>query len=685
MHQKLSEDGAVSDELGRKAIEHWMTAAAMAGVDLDGFNPNASHDEQVEWARSKGLIIGTVYSRFSSKLQQSTEDQVRENVYWAARNNIFVPAKFISLDEAAKGSRVRRKGLQRTKTLLSSGAVGVLLIYKASRLFRSAGKGFQFVQEEVIESGLRAVSVSQGIDTDDKKSWKMQLQMHGIMDEVLLDTIADHVRDGQKGLFQKGHTTGAVGVGFRREVIPDARPTNRGLPRTKIAVDQDAAPLIRKHFQLILNGMSIREGVRRWNTEGGPRDPRSTTGRMTYPAYRRMLSNKRLTGRFEFGRKRNQFSSKLDYVKQIEQPDQDVESFHDEDLRIVEDEVFFAVQKRLAKRKTGPRGPRDEKSAKLWDLATGMFYCAHCSTLENPVRYYMAGANGVGMRCCRGDNCPHPSCVRRDEAVAAVCAELANLIERDADLVADVVCRGQELDDASEDALRIEIQTGEKKIRSLSSRIDGLYDFIGEGNAEEIRETRVRLRAAISERAALQSDIAQLHKSLEQAHCKLTEDDVRSTLGDMSAVLTKAASGDLGEDAVYDALSIFKLLTGERIWVTVQPRAGRKQTIVRGRFHPHLIAATTQRVGASVASAESSDAIELWLRKPPRLDVIAGRVHELIDFEGLSHRATAKRLREEGYNVNSGNVWYSYLRYYEMIGEPVPKVPYNNGNKRESA
>jgi hypothetical protein len=56
-----------------------------------------------------------------------------------------------------------------------------------------------------------------------------------------------------------------------------------------------------------------------------------------------------------------------------------------------------------------------------------------------------------------------------------------------------------------------------------------------------------------------------------------------------------------------------------------------------------------------------------------------------IDDEGMSHRETARQLQREGHKFNSGNVWYSYYRWYEMQGIPAPKVPYNNGKKRRSA
>ena len=54
-------------------------------------------------------------------------------------------------------------------------------------------------------------------------------------------------------------------------------------------------------------------------------------------------------------------------------------------------------------------------------------------------------------------------------------------------------------------------------------------------------------------------------------------------------------------------------------------------------------------------------------------------------MEGHSYRSAAKVLQAEGYNVNSGVIWQIYRRYYEMIGKPAPKRPYNNGNERKSA
>ncbi len=680
----LSDAGRLNPELARKVNQWWLNAAGNAQVDLEGFDPDAPLHERTACALERDLVIGAIYARFSSKQQHSTEDQIRECVIWAARNGILVPPELISVDEAVTGRQLRRDGLERMKQILRGRYASVLLVFKASRLFRQAFKGYQLIQEEVVEEGLRAVSVSQGIDTADKKSWKIQLQTHGLLDDLLLDAIADHVRAGLTGLFLKGWTTGALGVGYRPKELPHAPLTNRGLPRTIPEVDPAAADLIQQHARWLLEGMNITEGLRRWRKAGGPCDPRSTTGQMSYGPYRRLFENERLTGRWEFGRKRNQFSTKLDSVKQIEQPNSEVSFYQCEELRILDDETFLALRKLLRGRKTGPRGPRQTKQAQLWDLTTEFFLCAHCSQSDAPVRFYQAGAKGQSMRCKNGDFCPCTSAVRREDAVRAICEKLTELIARDRELIEEVVCRSCEWDAQGDDDLRRRVTTAENTVRTLTRRIDDLYELSGQGSDADRREVLAKIRAVQSERTAAQVEVTRLNKVLDGTAATLSAEDVRSLLADFTTLLERGAAGELGEDAIYKALSVFRNLTGGRIFVHVEQRPGRKRTNVRGVFQPQLLQ-TVQSQGSPNASAPTPSApeVSVWLRQPPRLDAIAERVHQLIDVDGQSYRAAAATLQAEGHNVNSGNVWYSYRRWYEMQGQPVPDQDYNNGQPRK--
>ncbi|MDM4015110.1 recombinase family protein [Roseiconus lacunae] len=684
MQSTITEVGQANQGVARQALDHWAEAAEKSGIDLDGFDPTASDEALIDWAVANGLTIATIYSRYSTEMQQSTADQIRECVIWAAKNGIFVPPCFISVDEGVKGSKSRRVGLNRTRQIFSSRKARVLLVYKASRLFRSAGKGYQLIQEEVVEEGLRAVSVSQGIDTDDKKSWKLQLQIHGLMDEMLLDVIADHVRDGQKGLFLDQFTTGALSVGFVPEEVPNARKTNRGLPRTRPTVDPIAAALIQEHARLILCGMSLREGVRRWNEAGGPCDPRSSSGRMTYPAYRRLFSNPKLIGRWEFGRKRNEFSSKRDYVKQVEQSESEVLVKQIDELRILDDQTYFALQRKFEERKTGPRGPRNEKVSKLWDLATECFRCSHCGTSEKPVRFHMAGANGRGMRCSQGETCSCSTCLHRKTAVIEVCCELAKLLDEQAQTIAEEVSRIPDDRDQFVEETRKSIACAEIELKSMENRVDALFELYADSSGDGRTEARSHLRAAQMRRDAVVAELRELRNSLD-TNRELTYDEALSQLSEMALLLRRAARDELEGDEIFQALSLFRSITGGSIEVEVQTRRGRKQKVAEGIIRPQIRVALADWSDTLIPGTDPNEELRIWLRRPPRVDFLAERVHQLIDEQGLSHRQTAKQLQQEGHKINSGNVWYSYRRWYEMTGQPIPVLPYNNGNKRQSA
>ena len=77
------EPGVASAELKASAANWWIEATSLTDVNLEDFDANQSLDDRLAWAQCRGLDVGTIYSRFSTKLQHSTDDQVRECSVWA--------------------------------------------------------------------------------------------------------------------------------------------------------------------------------------------------------------------------------------------------------------------------------------------------------------------------------------------------------------------------------------------------------------------------------------------------------------------------------------------------------------------------------------------------------------------------------------------------------------------------
>lgn len=95
--------------------------------------------------------------------------------------------------------------------------------------------------------------------------------------------------------------------------------------------------------------------------------------------------------------------------------------------------------------------------------------------------------------------------------------------------------------------------------------------------------------------------------------------------------------------------------------------------VVEGKFSPSLLNAAQRAVklGATSAGEESSE-VSVWLRKPPRVDGLAARVHALIDVEKKSFQHVLHVLQADGETITLTDVYRIYARYYEMIGQPPP-------------
>lgn len=672
----LMQAGSANVEMIAVIIEVWTAAAATKGINLSGFDPTKTLEERLLWARSVGLEIGAALSRFSTKLQCSTEAQIREILLFAASNGIYVPPEFVCVDEAVSGRKSRRDGLTRMKAILTGKFASILLVYKVSRLFRVAYKGFQFFQEDVVEQGLRAISTSQGIDTADDKKWRPLAYLNGILDEMLLGSIADHVRTGIKSLFLNGYVTGALTVGYRRKEV--SGQTKNGLTRTVPEIDPETAKLIVQHYEWIRDGMSLAVGLRRWNEAGGPVDPRSTVGHMTHHAYRRLLTNPRYIGLWAFGEKRNRYLTGRDYSIGVPQPESEISVTKKEELRIVSDELFHAVQARMNGRKNGPHGPKKHRDVRLADLVVDCFHCGACHE-----RFYVAGVGGRAMKCKCGDLCPQRVVVERHTAVRAVCTELASLIASDAELVVKIVSQATEVDGEDQDAVMGDMATCEKAIGMLSRKIEDLTTFAGEGSAEDREMFRSKIRQLLQERSQQRSVRAQLEAGLTQGRKVISAEEVRNALAQFGQLLEEGGSGRLGAEMIYKAASVFRQLVGGRIDVHAVARPGRKRPFIEGVFRPTLLNALQADLGDPRSLGETTSVeSKVWLRTFCRTDSLSIRAHQLLDVENLTYDQAVEQLQAEGHTVTKPALWQCRQRYYEMIGQPAPRRPYNGGKPR---
>lgn len=179
-------------------------------------------------------VRGAIYARFSSRFQHSIDDQVRDCREWAERNGVDV--RFVFTDRAVTGKSSRRSGLHRLQTALENDEVDVVIIFTTNRLYRKMYQSLAFVEEEIVDRRKRCVSVRSGIDTADSEDWRQRLQLHALIDEFVVQTIAKHVHAAHEGLLLRTRVFGTVTFGYTGEIIERVQ-TRLGQPARRLIVD----------------------------------------------------------------------------------------------------------------------------------------------------------------------------------------------------------------------------------------------------------------------------------------------------------------------------------------------------------------------------------------------------------------------------------------------------------------
>lgn len=668
----LPQEGAIRLELFPIISNSWMEFAAAAGIDMNGFPREGTLPERLAWARGQGLSIGLILTRYSTKDQDSTEAQATECLKGAVQKQIYVPPEYVCADEGVSGRKMNRAGLDRARQILSANQVDALLIYKVSRLFRKASRGYQFFEEELVEAGLRGICVSQGIDTANTAHWKLLMQVHGMTDEMFLATTADHVLSGMEQAFRQGDVIGALNVGYKGVEILGARLTAKGKPRQKIAIDESVADQIRQHYQRAADGLPLREGWRKWNEEVGLADCRSNLKRMSYHAYRRLLANSRYKGEFSFKRMKNVWRSKKDSVSQVPRPPEEVLTIQFEHLRIVDELLFQQVQQRLNSQKTGPKKRRSGRKVQLWDLVHQYFICPYCNR-----GFQMWGNHGLGMHCKSDLHCPHPVSLDRQTAVIRVCNELTDMLQQDTEMLTAVISEVQQQDPHEVQKLRERLDDLQRQEATFTRNLRRLTDLIRQVSDDQLAELSEEYRRATAERSRVQQDKLQLAQALNAPLKVFSAGDVRQVLRHLTNLLIDAAAGRLGEDQVHRAAELFAALVNQRIEVHAESRPGRHWVLVRGRFVPALLSTIRQELGdPRIDAPPQVEPKEIWLRSPPLRERIADEAQRLIDREGLNASEAAAILSEKYEPLSPDVVRLARKRWYELQGLTAPKLPH---------
>ncbi len=579
--------------------------------------------------RAAAKFIGAIYARYSTRFQQSIADQVRTLFEEAEREGIHIPLENVFFDTAAKGYSSRRPGLSSLRAALENAKVDVLLVFATNRLFRKTYKSLQFVEEELVERGVRCIFVKSKIDTADEKRWRFVLQIYAAMDESVVSMYADHVRAAHEGLFLRGMVFSSLSLGYTGEPI-DGEQTKRKLPRCRIIIDEGAAKWVRKAFEWFTkDGITIQAIAQRLNGDPeAPSPPKSPSGQWNHRSVRYLLANTCYRGEWAYGRKETKWQSKKDYARQVERPEPlKVTQF--EHLRIVSDETWYAAHARLLENESqaGRRSKDGDQKARPRVL-NGLF---RCPTHDQPL--YVGGGFGHNMFCkvCRGlpkaDRAIFTE-LNRELALKLTCEKIAELINGDGDLVERAIRFCEETVAAADQVDPAVLRRHRAEAERLRRRIE--FTVRNFGDTPDDEQLAADLVTDLKrQRSAVLKEISRIEAAQSNEVTIPTESELRAAVQDLHKILTKAAGGVTDEDAPL-VRSIIKMVTGGRIDVFQQGERLAKRGWLQGRFRVKLLRLVLDRCEGQHPTHED-DEIEISIdyRQPVPFAAEADKAWEL--------------------------------------------------------
>lgn len=185
-----------------------------------------------------------IYARVSTQRQAddgvSMESQI-EQCHVKAR---LLDAEVVEVfrDDGVSGRSDKRPGFQAALAYCAAHRVSHFVCWSTSRFGRNLEEALKNTKQ-LMEWGTRAAYVHQDIDLDTEGGWMLGV-MTGMMDEmysrnVARDTLRSQISAAKDGFFCGGRTP----YGYRIEKVGK---------RSRLAVDEDQAAIVRKMFELAL-------------------------------------------------------------------------------------------------------------------------------------------------------------------------------------------------------------------------------------------------------------------------------------------------------------------------------------------------------------------------------------------------------------------------------------------------
>lgn len=473
-----------------------------------------------------------IYARFSSDLQdtRSLADQISlANSYIAARGLTLVG---VYEDAAISGaSTLNRPGIQRLLADAKAARFDLIVTESLDRLSRSQAD-IAALYEKLSFLGVRIETLADGHVTE------IHVGLKGTMAALFLKDLAQKTRRGQIGRVKAGRIPGGKSYGY--DIV------RAGEERGRRAVNGPEAEVVRRAFQEYAAGKSPLAIVHDFNEEGikGPRGGHWNASALLGSPKRGngLLNNELYRGVIVYNRQR--FLKDPSTGKRIARENPESEWHRQEvpDLRIVDEELWLAVQKRRAER----GGPHLYQQRRPQRLLSGLLRCANCGGRFSVVK-------DDRMRCSTLQNsrgCDNNRTVRVAEVEERVLTALRHHLLAPDVVAAAVEAYREERRKLSETRVRQRADL-ERSAATIARRIANLLEMVETGMADP-KASGKRFNELVAEQREIERALAEAEKpDAVELHPQAAH-RYRAKVADIHAAIRS------GDSAAYEAIAIVR-------------------------------------------------------------------------------------------------------------------------------
>ncbi len=382
-----------------------------------------------------------------------------------------------------------------------------ILVWKLSRFARNREDSIVY-KSLLRKYGVQVISINEPVDKS--PAGQMFEGMIEVIDEFYSANLAQDTIRGMKENARRGFLNGGMTpYGYRRAHIQDG-----SVQRSRLTIDAAEASIVRRVFQLCVQGMGAKDIVKTLNREGLTTRAGKKWGKSTIYY---LLTNETYTGVLIFNRIKKRAGQGL------LTPSEHVIRVENAHPVIVDLDTFQKVQQLLKERApklTAPRGLGSDH------LLSSLVFCGKCGarmtacSAKSGKHHYYACNNYLK----RGKDVCNAKLIRVEKLEAFVVERLKQNILTEANLLELVQMVNEEIGECKTD-VEERVREIETQIQDHRTRVDRLYDALETGKLK-MDELGPRIREHL-----LQLD--QLEKRKADVECELLWEEIEASLAEV--------------------------------------------------------------------------------------------------------------------------------------------------------